>query len=81
MRVSERMKNAALELALIAEIGPREVNQLELTKIAARILRVADQVAIGERLIVTCPNCDTDLPKGCSGTFKDEGDSCWLNRG
>lgn len=47
-RVSERMRNAALELALIAEIGPRDVNELELAKTAARILRCADHVALGE---------------------------------
>lgn len=27
-----------------------------------------------------CPNCETALPEGCGGTFKDEGPDCWLNR-
>lgn len=27
-----------------------------------------------------CHNCDTALPEGCGGTFKDEGISCRLNQ-
>lgn len=27
-----------------------------------------------------CSNCDTELPKGCGGVFKDDGDACALNR-
>lgn len=27
-----------------------------------------------------CPNCDTALPEGCGGLFKDDGEACWLNR-
>lgn len=26
-----------------------------------------------------CPNCDTALPEGCGGLFRDDGESCWLN--
>jgi hypothetical protein len=26
-----------------------------------------------------CPNCDTAMPDGCKGTFKDEGPACWHN--
>jgi len=81
MRISERLRNVALELATIAEIGPCEVNELALAKTAAAILRIADQVALGERSIVVCPNCQSDLPEGCGGTFKEsDGNSCWLNR-
>lgn len=30
---------------------------------------------------VICPNCDSALPEGCGGTFKESDDtSCWLNR-
>jgi hypothetical protein len=30
---------------------------------------------------VICPNCETALPEGCGGTFKEsDGDACWLNR-
>lgn len=27
-----------------------------------------------------CPNCDSELPKGCGGLFKKDGDSCWWTR-
>jgi hypothetical protein len=27
-----------------------------------------------------CGNCDTALPEGCGGIFKDDGDACALNR-
>ena len=27
-----------------------------------------------------CPNCDSPLPEGCGGVFKDEGTDCRLNR-
>jgi hypothetical protein len=79
-RASERLRNAALEIATVADIGPRELNKYELARIAASILRAADEVELGERSIVICSNCDTDLPKGCGGVFKDQGDACLLNR-
>lgn len=28
-----------------------------------------------------CPNCDTALPQGCGGQFKQDGEACWWNRG
>lgn len=27
-----------------------------------------------------CWNCDTPVPPGCEGTFKDDGEACRLNR-
>lgn len=29
---------------------------------------------------VMCPNCDTAMPGGCSGLFKDDGEACLLNQ-
>lgn len=28
-----------------------------------------------------CPNCDTALPRGCGGQFKQDGEACCWNRG
>jgi hypothetical protein len=81
MRPSQRLQHCAAELADIAKNPPREVNGHELARLSSRLLAVAAHVAIGERSIIVCPNCDTDLPIGCGGTFKEsDGDSCWLNR-
>lgn len=29
--------------------------------------------------VIICPNCETELPKGCGGVFKKDGKSCFLN--
>ena len=42
-------------------------------------LRARAPEAIGPAPIV-CGNCDTAVPPGCSGTFKDDGTACLLNR-
>jgi len=31
-------------------------------------------------LNMVCPNCDCPLPAGCIGTFKDDGQACWINK-
>lgn len=79
-RISERLSAVARELAEICLSGPAEINRQELAKMGARISAVAGQVALGERSIIVCPNCDADLPEGCDGVFRNEGESCWLNR-
>lgn len=80
MRASERLRRAAEHLAAAAQMPPTAVNALELAKISSRLLAVASQVELDERSIVVCPNCEADLPEGCGGMFKSDGDSCWLNR-
>jgi len=81
MRASERLRNAAQELAALAQTPPMSVNALELAKMSSRLLAVAGYVELDERSIVVCPNCEADLPEGCGGTFKEsDGNSCWLNR-
>ena len=29
---------------------------------------------------IVCPNCDSTLPEGCGGIFRNEGKACWLNK-
>lgn len=80
MRTSQRLAHVAAELADIALLNTPALSKLELAKTASRLLAAAGQVAIDERSIVVCPNCDSDLPTGCGGTFLQDGDACWLNR-
>lgn len=80
MRASKRLRNASSELIEAAALNPLAANRDELAKMAARALALAWQVELDERSIVKCPNCDTDLPEGCGGIFRSEGDACWLNR-
>lgn len=80
MRASEHLRRAVLEITAVCDAKPAAANVEELAKMAGRLLALAGHVELDERSIVKCPNCDTDLPLGCSGVFRADGEACWLNR-
>ena len=44
------------------------------------VAQIVDTAFPGEAPVpIVCPNCDTALPEGCAGLFKDEGPCCALN--
>lgn len=44
-----------------------------------RAMLAAAPVLTAQPQASVCPNCDTELPEGCGGLFRKDGDSCWLN--
>jgi hypothetical protein len=45
------------------------------------LLASHNQTSATAKAAVICSNCDTALPKGCGGIFKDDGPGCLLNGG
>lgn len=43
-------------------------------------LRVPISISEKVKKCDICPNCDTALPKGCGGIFKNDGQHCWMNK-
>lgn len=62
---------------LSADERPSTANRLPLPHTARSDYASA---ARGVTALPICGNCDTEVPPGCSGLFKDDGTACALNR-
>lgn len=77
---SEKVVNAAESVA--RQVGDWCGGFYDPHKVAKHVLRIAAPApaepapAPAEPAAEICPNCDTALPEGCGGIFKDDGDYC-----
>lgn len=72
----EKCRRDARELSIYLRSNPTLLKDEKVAYIRAKLDAMASN---SSQNMIICHNCDSALPEGCGGQFKDDGDACALN--